>query len=192
MSEEAKNQHHIIIKKSDNPNARWYVVHAYSGREAQVAQQLRQRVESMGLEDQVLEILIPTQEKIEIRSGQKQKVKEKIFPGYLLVKMVLNDNSWLTVRTTNGITGFVGVGDKPTPLDESEVKAIQDFIKLAAPKFKAKFSVGEAVKIVDGPFADFLGTIESIDEEKGKVKVLVSIFGRETPVELDFLQVSKI
>ena len=192
MSEEVKNQHHIIIKKSDNPNARWYVVHAYSGREAQVAQQLRQRVESVGLEDQVLEILIPTQEKIEVRSGQKQKVKEKIFPGYLLVKMVLNDNSWLTVRTTNGITGFVGVGDKPTPLDESEVKAIQDFIKLAAPKFKAKFSVGEAVKIVDGPFADFLGTIESIDEEKGKVKVLVSIFGRETPVELDFLQVSKI
>jgi len=192
VTKEEKNQHHIIIKKSDNPNARWYVVHAYSGREAQVAQQLRQRVESMGLEDQVLEILIPTQEKIEVRSGQKQKVKEKIFPGYLLVKMVLNDNSWLTVRTTNGITGFVGVGDKPTPLDESEVKAIQDFIKLAAPKFKAKFSVGEAVKIVDGPFADFLGTIESIDEEKGKVKVLVSIFGRETPVELDFLQVSKI
>jgi len=192
VSEETKNQHHIIIKKSDNPNARWYVVHAYSGREVQVAQQLRQRVESMGLEDQVLEILIPTQEKIEVRSGQKQKVKEKIFPGYLLVKMVLNDNSWLTVRTTNGITGFVGVGDKPTPLDEGEVKAIQDFIKLAAPKFKAKFSVGEAVKIVDGPFADFLGTIESIDEEKGKVKVLVSIFGRETPVELDFLQVSKI
>jgi transcriptional antiterminator NusG len=192
VSEETKNQHHIIIKKSDNPAAHWYVVHAYSGREAQVAQQLRQRVESMGLEDQVLEILIPTQEKIEIRSGQKQKVKEKIFPGYLLVKMVLNDNSWLTVRTTNGITGFVGVGDKPTPLEESEVKAIQDFIKLAAPKFKAKFSVGEAVKIVDGPFADFLGTIENIDEGKGKVKVLVSIFGRETPVELDFLQVSKI
>jgi len=192
VSEEAKNQHHIIIKKSDNPNAHWYVVHAYSGREIQVAQQLRQRVESMGLEDQVLEILIPTQEKFEVRSGQKQKVKEKIFPGYLLVKMVLNDNSWLTVRTTNGITGFIGVGDKPTPLEESEVKVIQDFIKLAAPKFKAKFSVGEAVKIVDGPFADFLGTIESIDEEKGKVKVLVSIFGRETPVELDFLQVSKI
>ena len=192
MSEEAKNQHHIIIKKSDNPNARWYVVHAYSGREIQVAQQLRQRVESMGLEDQVLEILIPTQEKIEVRSGQKQKVKEKIFPGYLLVKMVLNDNSWLTVRTTNGITGFVGVGDKPTPLEESEVKVIQDFIKLAAPKFKAKFSVGEAVKITDGLFADSLGTIESIDEEKGKVRVLVNMFDREIPVELSFLQVSKI
>jgi len=192
VSGEVKNQYHIIIKKSDNPNARWYVVHAYSGREAQVAQQLRQRVESMGLEDQILEILIPTQEKIEIRSGQKQKVKEKIFPGYLLVKMVLNDNSWLTVRTTNGITGFVGVGNKPTPLEESEVKAIQDFIKLAAPKFKAKFSVGEAVKITDGLFADSLGTIESIDEEKGKVRVLVNMFDREIPVELSFLQVSKI
>ncbi|MGB9706894.1 MAG: transcription termination/antitermination protein NusG [Microgenomates group bacterium] len=186
---------HIVIKKSPSASseqARWYVVHTYSGREAQVAEQLRQRVESMGLEDQILEILIPTQEKIEIRSGQKQKVKEKIFPGYLLVKMILNDNSWLTVRTTRGITGFVGVGDRPTPLEENEVKTIQDFIKLAAPRFKAKFSVGEAVKIIDGPFADFLGTIESIDEEKGKVKVLVSIFGRETPVELDFLQVSKI
>jgi len=193
VKEKKINQNnHIIIKKSNNPKARWYVVHTYSGRELQVAQQLRQRVESMGLGDQVLEILIPTQEKIEIRSGQKQKVKEKIFPGYLLVKMVLNENSWLTVRTTSGITGFVGIGDKPTPLEEEEVKVIQDFIKLAAPKFKAKFSLGEAVKIVDGPFADFLGTIESIDEEKGKVKVLVSIFGRETPVELDFLQVSKI
>jgi len=185
-------QNHIIIKKSTNPKAHWYVVHTYSGREMQVAQQLQQRVESMGLEDQVLEILIPTQEKIEVRSGQKHKVKEKIFPGYMLVKMILTDNSWLTVRTTSGITGFVGVGDQPTPLEEKEVKTIQDFMKLAAPKFKAKFSVGEAVKIIDGPFADFLGTIENIDEEKGKIKVLVSIFGRETPVELDFLQVSKI
>jgi len=192
MTSKKSEPNHIIIKKLTDPKAHWYVVHTYSGREMQVAEQLRQRVESMGLQDQILEILIPTQEKIEIRSGQKQKVKEKIFPGYLLVKMILNDNSWLTVRTTNGITGFVGVGDRPTPLEADEVKTIQDFMKLAAPKFKAKFSVGEAVKIIDGPFADFLGTIESIDEGKGKVKVLVSIFGRETPVELDFLQVSKI
>ncbi len=182
----------IIIKKSNDKRAAWYVVHTYSGREIQVAEQLKQRVESMELEDYIQEILIPTQNKIEIRSGQKREVKEKIFPGYLLVKMILNDNSWLTVRTTNGITGFVGVGDKPTPLAEKEVEAIKKFIKQEAPKFKAKFSVGEAVKIVDGPFADFLGTVDSIDEEKGKVKVLVSIFGRETPVELDFLQVSKI
>jgi len=183
---------HLIIKKSKDKRARWYVVHTYSGQEARVAEQLKQRVESMGLEDQILEILVPTQEKIEIRSGEKQKIKERIFPGYLLVKMIVTDQSWLTVRTTAGITGFVGVGDKPTPLEEKEVKAIQKFMKMEAPKFKAKFSVGEAVKIIDGPFADFLGTVETIDETKGKVRVLVSIFGRETPVELDFLQISKI
>lgn len=183
---------HIIINKARSKKARWYVVHTYSGHEHKVAQQLKQRIESMGLEDKVLELLIPTQEKIEIRSGQKKKVKEKIFPGYLLIKMVLTDQSWLTVRTTNGITGFVGIGNKPTPVADKEVEAIQKFMKMDAPKFKAKFSVGEAVKIIDGPFADFLGSVEEIDEAKGKVKVLVSIFGRETPVELDFLQISKI
>lgn len=183
---------HIIINKAGNKKARWYVVHTYSGHEHKVAQQLKQRIESMGLEDKILELLIPTQEKIEIRAGQKKKVKEKIFPGYLLVKMVLTDQSWLTVRTTNGITGFVGIGNKPTSIEDKEVKAIQKFMRMEAPKFKAKFSVGEAVKIIDGPFADFLGSVEEIDEAKGKVKVLVSIFGRETPVELDFLQISKI
>jgi transcriptional antiterminator NusG len=182
----------IIIGKSKDKRARWYVVHTYSGQESRVAEQLKQRVESMGLENKILEVLIPTQEKIEIRSGEKQKVKEKIFPGYLLVKMIITDQSWLTVRTTAGITGFVGVGSQPTPLEEKEVEAIQKFTQMEAPKFKAKFSVGEAVKIIDGPFADFLGTVETIDETKGKLKVLVSIFGRETPVELDFLQVSKI
>lgn len=183
---------HIIIGKTKDKRASWYVVHTYSGQESRVAEQLKQRVKSLGQEDKILEILIPTQEKIEIRSGEKQKIKEKIFPGYLLVKMTITDQSWLTVRTTNGITGFVGVGSKPTPLEEEEVKAIQKFMKMEAPKFKAKFSVGEAVKIIDGPFADFLGTVEHIDETKGKIRVLVSIFGRETPVELDFLQISKI
>lgn len=131
---------HIVIGKSDSKRVHWYVVHTYSGQESRVAEQLKQRVESMGLEDKVLEILIPTQEKIEIRSGAKQKVKEKIFPGYLLVKMIITDQSWLTVRTTAGITGFVGVGNKPTPLAEKEVKAIQKFSEMEAPKFKAKFS----------------------------------------------------
>lgn len=183
---------HIIIGKSKDRRARWFVVHTYSGQESRVAHQLKQRVKSLGLEDKILEILIPTQEKIEIRSGEKQKVKEKIFPGYLLLKMIITDQSWLTVRTTNGITGFVGVGNQPTPLEDKEVEAIQKFMAMEAPKFKTKFSVGEAVKIIDGPFADFLGTVEHIDEAKGKVRVLVSIFGRETPVELDFLQISKI
>ncbi|MDP3888573.1 MAG: transcription termination/antitermination protein NusG [bacterium] len=183
---------HIIISKSDDPTAKWFVVHTYSGHEVKVASALRQRVETMGQEGKILEVLIPTQEVVQIRSGKKQTVTEKIFPGYLLVKMILNDASWLTVRTTQGITGFVGVGNKPTPISQSEVEAIQKFMTLGVPKFKAKFSVGEAVKIIDGPFAEFLGSIESIDDERGKVKVLVSIFERETPVELDFLQISKI
>lgn len=187
-----KHPEHIIIRESSDKRALWYVVHTYSGHEVKVAEQLRQRVESMGLTDKILEIMIPIQEKIEIRSGAKQKVKEKIFPGYLLVKMILTDETWLVVRTTAGITGFVGAGNKPTPISDKEVEAIQKFMQMEAPKFKAKFSIGEAVKIVDGPFAEFLGTVQEIDEGQGKVKVLVSIFGRETPVELDFLQVSKI
>lgn len=183
---------HIIIRKSDDKRAHWYVVHTYSGYESKVSEQLRQRIVSMGLTDKVLEILVPTQEKIEVRQREKKTIREKIFPGYLLVRLILNDQSWLAVRTTPGITGFVGIGSQPTPLPPEEVQAILKFIKTEAPKFKTKFTEGEAVKIVDGPFADFLGSVDSIDEEKGKVKVLVSIFGRETPVELDFLQVAKI
>lgn len=183
---------HIIIKKSGDKKAKWYVVHTYSGHEAKVAQTLKQRVQSMKLEDKVLELLIPTQSKIQIRKGEKKKIKEKIFPGYLLVKMILSDQSWLTVRTTPGITSFVGVANRPTSLPRNEVETIMKFTKMKAPKYKAGFTVGEAVKITDGPFADFLGSVDNIDEEKGKVRVLVSIFGRETPVELDFLQVAKI
>lgn len=170
----------------------WYVIHTYSGREHRVAETLMQRVKTMSLKDKVLEVLVPTQNKIKIQRGKKETVKEKMFPGYILVRMVLDDNSWLVVRTTQGVTGFVGVGEKPTALPDKEVKAIKDFMKMKAPKYKASFSVGEAVKIIEGPFADFLGTVEEIDEEKGRVKVLVSIFGRETPVELDLLQVGKI
>ncbi len=183
---------HIVIQKSTDKRAKWYVVHTYSGHENKVAQTLKQRVETMGLTDKVLELLVPTQNRIKIAKGKKLEVAEKIFPGYLLIKMILTDDSWLTVRTTSGITSFVGVGNKPTPLPDSEVKAIQKFMKMEAPKYKATFSQGEAVKIIEGPFADFLGSVDSIDNEKGKIKVLVSIFGRETPVELDFLQVSKI
>lgn len=183
---------HMIIQKSDDKRAKWYVVHTYSGHEAKVSEQLRQRILSMGLTDKVLEALIPTQEKIEIKQREKRKIREKIFPGYLLIKMILDDQSWLAVRTTPGVTGFVGMGNQPTPLPLQEVEAILKFIKTEAPKFKTKFTEGEAIKIIDGPFTEFLGSVESIDEEKGKVKVLVSIFGRETPVELDFLQVQKI
>lgn len=183
---------HIVISTEKDDRAKWYVVHTSSGHEVRVMETLRQRVETMNLQGKIFELLVPTQDKIIIRGGKKAQVKEKIFPGYLLVKMILDDPTWLAVRTTAGITGFVGAGNKPTPLSETEVINIQKFVSSPAPRFKTKFVVSEAVKITDGPFADFLGTIHEIDEEKGKVKVLVSIFGRETPVELDFLQIQKV
>lgn len=183
---------HIIVNAGESENAKWFVVHSNSGHEVRVSQTLKQRIESMGMVDRVFEILVPTQDKVVVRGGKKATVKEKIFPGYILIKMVLDDNTWLAVRTTPGITGFVGVGDQPTPLSEVEVKNIMKFTSSPAPRFKTKLSQGEAVKISDGPFTDFLGTVHEVDEARGKVKVLVSIFGRETPVELDFLQVTKV
>jgi transcriptional antiterminator NusG len=183
---------HIIINNSPAEGAKWYVVHTTSGHEVRVAETLRQRIETMGLSQNVFELLVPTQDRVVIRGGRKSTIKEKIFPGYLLVKMRMDDETWLAVRTTPGITGFVGAGKTPTPLSETEVTNIQKFISSPAKRFKTRFTTGEAVKITDGPFSDFLGTIHEIDEEKGKVKVLVSIFGRETPVELDLLQITKV
>ncbi|HSW89854.1 MAG TPA: transcription termination/antitermination protein NusG [Patescibacteria group bacterium] len=183
---------HMIITQSTDPKARWYVVHAYSGHEAKVAEALKQRAETMGLINQLHEILIPTQEKIKIKRGKKQTVREKIFPGYMMIKMLLTDESWLMVRTTQGITGFVGIGNKPTPISSQEVQTIQKYMSQGAPSYKANFEIGQAVRIVEGPFTDFIGTVDNINEGKGKVTVLVSIFGRETPVELDFLQVNKL
>jgi len=185
-------QGHIVITPNAPDTAKWYVVHTQSGHEARIAETLRQRVNTLNQADKVFEVLIPTQDKIVIKHGKKSTIKEKIFPGYMLVLMIVDDASWLVVRTTAGVTGFVGVGNKPTPLSGVEVEAIQQFSTVGTPKFKTKFTTGEAVKITDGPFTDFLGSIESIDETAGKLKVLVSIFGRETPVELDFLQVKKI
>lgn len=179
--------------QNSNPNARWYVVHTYSGHENRVAQTLKQRVESEHLQDKILDVLVPTQDKIEIRSGKKETVKEKIFPGYILVKMILDDNTWLAVRTTQGVTSFVGMGNKPTAISDSEVNSIVKFMEAGGqPTYKTVFGEGDTVKIIDGPFADFIGKVETVDKEKGKVRVLVSIFGRETPVELDFLQVNKL
>ncbi len=188
-----ENPYHVIL--SDSPaakKAKWYVVHAYSGHELKIINKLRDRLESMGIKDKVFEVLVPTQEKIQVKKGQKKTIKEKIFPGYMLIKMIVDDQSWFAVRTTPGVTSFIGVGKKPTPISEKEVEAIKKFISMEAPKYKSTFSLGEAVKINEGPFADFLGTVDKIDEEKGKIYVLVSIFGRETPVELDFTQVDKV
>lgn len=174
------------------PQPKWYVIHIQTSYEGRVKQALEQRVKSLGVEDKIFEIVIPTREIIVVKKGKKTKATEKVFPGYVLIKMILNDDSWLVVRTTEGVTGFVGAGLKPTPISNREVEAIMKFVTQEQPKFKTKFSTGEAVKITEGPFADFLGTVEAIDEERGKVKVLVSIFDRETPVELDFLQVTKL
>ena len=185
-------KNHFILSKTDIKDAKWYVIHTYSGHENRVAINMIQRVKTMKLEANIFELLIPTQNKILIKRGKKKAIKEKIFPGYMLVKMSMTDDSWLCVRTTPGVTGFVGIGSKPTPLPPAEVESIKKFMEQEAPRYKASFSSGEAVKIIEGPFADFLGTVSSIDDAKGKVQVLVSIFGRETPVELDFLQVSKI
>lgn len=182
----------VIISNAVNPAARWYVVHAYSGHERKVAETLKQRTETLHLTDKILTVLIPTQERIQIRRGQRKTINEKIFPGYILVQMEVTDDSWLAVRTTQGVTGFVGMSSKPTPLPKHEVAAIQKYMTQATPQFKADYVEGEAVKITDGPFTDFLGTVNSIDEARGKVEILINIFGRETPVELDFLQVQKV
>jgi transcription termination/antitermination protein NusG len=173
-------------------NAKWYVVHTQAGYEHKTKTSLEQRIKTLGFEKQIFEIIVPMKDVITIKQGKKKQIKEKLFPGYILVNMALNDDSWLVVRTTEGVTGFVGSGNKPTAISEKEVQTIMKFTQDEAPKFKAKFSIGEAVKIIDGPFTDFLGTVQTVDMEQGKVKVLISIFGRETPVDLDFLQIQKI
>lgn len=181
------------VTRDIEDKGRWYVVHTFSGHENRVAATLKQRIDSEHLENKIFDILVPTQDKIEIRGGKKENVKEKIFPGYILIKMVLDDESWLAVRTTQGVTSFVGAGNKPTPITNAEVNSIVKFTSQGAqPTFKEVFMVDDTVKIIDGPFADFIGKVDSVDTEKGRLRVLVSIFGRETPVELDFLQVTKL
>ena len=171
---------------------RWYVIHTYSGYENKVKKNLEQRVSTLDMADKIFEIVVPTEEEIEIRNGQRHTVQKKVFPGYVLVKMVMSDDSWYVVRNTPGVTSFVGMGNKPTPLGEAEVQTIIKQMEAEAPRVKVTLAVGQAVRIIDGPFADFQGVIDEINQEKGKVKVLVSFFGRETPVELDFLQVEKL
>jgi transcriptional antiterminator NusG len=173
-------------------DSEWYVVPTYSGYENKVRTNLEHRIDSMGVRDKIFQVVIPTEEEVEIKDGQRRTVQKKVFPGYVLVQMVLADESWYVVRNTPGVTGFVGSGTKPTPLQDAEVKAILKQMKMETPKVKVSFSKNERVKVVDGPFTDFIGIVDDINPERGKVKVLVSFFGRETPVELDFLQVSRI
>jgi transcription termination/antitermination protein NusG len=169
----------------------WYVIHCYSGYENKVRHNLEQRIETMGMKDKIFDVVIPTQEEIEVKDGKRRTVERHIFPGYVLVNLALSEESWYVVRNTPGVTGFVGMGNNPTPLRPEEVAQIVKRMEAEAPTVKVSFKVGERVRIVDGPFNDFRGVVAEIDMERTKVRVMVSFFGRETPVELDFLQVEK-
>ncbi|MDD4333216.1 MAG: transcription termination/antitermination protein NusG [Patescibacteria group bacterium] len=181
-----------MAKQILNQGRRWYVIHTYSGYEENVAENLQQRIESMDMEDKIFNILIPKEKKIKIKNGKRKVIEEKIFPGYVLVEMIVNDDSWYVVRNTPNVTGFIGTGTIPTPISEKEVKALQKRMGVEEPKFKIDVSIGSPVRITDGPFKNLEGKVTQVDEAKGKIKVLVSMFGRETPVELDFLQIKKL
>ena len=177
----------------DQRDKRWYVIHTYSGYENKVKRSLEHRAETMDLKDKIFQVVVPTEDEVEIKEGRRVTTTKKVFPGYVLVEMILNDKSWYVVRNTSGVTGFVGSDNKqPVPLPDQEVKTILKQMKVEAPKVKLAFAQGQSVKIKEGPFADFMGIVDEINSEKQKVKVLVSFFGRETPVELDFGQVEKL
>lgn len=169
----------------------WYVVHCYSGYENKVRHNLEQRIDTMGMKDKIFDVVVPTEEEIEVKDGKRRSVERRVFPGYILVNMIMTEESWYVVRNTPGVTGFVGMGNNPTPLRPEEVSQIIKRMEADAPRIKVTFKPGERVRIVDGPFNDFRGTVSEIDMERAKVRVMVNFFGRETPVELDFLQVEK-
>ena len=181
-----------MAKQTRKLGRRWYVLHTYSGYEENVERNLRQRIDSMDMQDKIFDIMIPKEKKIKIKAGKRKVVEEKIFPGYVLVDMIVTDDSWYVVRNTPNVTGFVGTGTTPTPISEEEVKTLKKKMGVEEPKYEIDVTPGTPVKIVDGPFKNFEGKINEVDEERGKVKVLVSMFGRETPVELDFLQVKNV
>jgi len=170
---------------------RWYVVHCYSGYENKVRHNLEQRIETMGMKDRIFDVVVPTEEEIEVKDGKRRTIERRVFPGYILVQMILSEESWYVVRNTPGVTGFVGMGNEPTPLRPEEVTQIIKRMEAEAPRVKVTYKAGQKVRIIDGPFNDFIGTVDAIDMERAKVRVMVSFFGRETPVELDFLQVEK-
>ncbi len=170
----------------------WYAIHTYSGYEDAVARNLRQRVESLGMEDKIFKVVVPTEKKIKVKRGKRVEEREKIYPGYVLVDMLVDDDSWYVVRNTPRVTGFVGSGVHPVPMEQKEIDELFSRMNRETPKHTIDLSVGDMVSIVDGPFKEFEGKVSEVDEERGKTKVLVSMFGRETPVELDFLQVKKV
>lgn len=181
-----------MAKQTQHHGRAWYAVHTYSGYEDNVARNLKQRIESMDMQDLIFDVMVPKEKKIKIKAGKRATVEERIYPGYVLVDMVVTDASWYVVRNTPNVTGFIGLGTTPTPIDPAEIEMLKKRMGVAEPKFKIDVRVDDAVKITDGPFKNFDGKIQDVDDAKGKVKVLVSLFGRETPVELDFLQIKKV
>jgi len=179
-------------KKEANPKHKWYVLNTYSGHENKVLNMIMQRIKVNNLEEYISEVVVPTQEKIEVREGKKKTIQEKFLPGYVLINMEMNDETWHIIRNTEGVTGFVGTGKNPTPLSPTEANRILAFMDVEQPEYQTSYAVGDAVKVVDGPFADFVGSISEINTDKGKIKVLLSVFGRETPVILDFLQITRL
>ncbi len=181
-----------MAKQNLHQGRRWYVLHTYSGYEENVAQNLRQRVETLDVEDKIFNVLVPTEKKIKIKNGKRKIIEEKVFPGYVLVEMEVTDESWYIVRNTPNVTGFIGTGTSPTPVSDEEIKSLQKRMGVEEPKYKIDVSLGSPVRITEGPFKNMEGKVTNIDEAKGKIKVSVSMFGRETPVELDFLQIKKL
>ena len=182
----------VIVPPPEPDDERaWFVVHCYSGYENKVRHNLEQRIETMGMKNKIFDVVVPTEEEIEVKDGKRRTVERRVFPGYILVQMIMNEDSWYVVRNTPGVTGFVGMGNDPTPLRPEEVSQIVKRMEADAPRIKVTYAEGQKVRIIDGPFNDFIGTVADIDMERAKVRVMVSFFGRETPVELDFLQVEK-
>lgn len=178
-------------KQQINLGRNWYVIHTYSGYEDAVARNLKQRIESLGMEDKIFNVLVPKEKKIKIKNNKRVVVEEKIYPGYVFVDMIVTDDSWYVVRNTPMVTGFIGAGTTPRPVQDEEIKEVLRKIVAEEPKYKIDFEVGDLVQIIDGPFKNSQGKVQEIDKEKGRVKVLVSLFGRDTPIDLDFLQIKK-
>lgn len=188
---EKKDMKNLKTQKQEGKRG-WYVIHTYTGYEDQVAESMRQRIETMNMSDKIFEVIVPTEKQIEIKNGKRKIVEKKIFPGYVMVNMIVTDDSWYVVRNTPNVTGFIGLGVRPTPMSPEEVKRIKKRMGVEEPKYKIEFQVGDLVRITDGPLKGYEAKITDIDKDKGKVKVLMSMFGRETPVTLDFLQVKKV
>lgn len=189
-AEETQDQDMKVSKQTGERG--WYVIHTYSGYEEQVAENLKQRIESLGMDEKIFQVLVPKEKQIEIKNGKRRTVEKRIFPGYVLVEMIVTDDSWYVVRNTPNVTGFIGLGVRPTPMSSEEIERIKKRMGVEEPKYKIDFCRGDLVRIIDGPLKGFEAKVTDIDEDKGKIKILVSMFGRETPVSLDFLQVKKV